>query len=206
LGNNYNCAYRYNISINDGHRIKGVNRAFQEGKIFWLSGFCGKNNKRNGPFNSYFYNNTIYGKSDLVAKFAVDKASSGVLIANNIFYIEGQSKAVLGDQYRPETAGESRVKDIIFENNLYLHKQNWPTDALIQDNKPIFGNPQFAKIGGDKKADYRPGNSELVKDKGINIKNLPGDSIGLYIGLEAKYDILGNKIIGLPDMGAIELK
>lgn len=27
LGNNYNCAYRYNISINDGYRIKGVNGA-----------------------------------------------------------------------------------------------------------------------------------------------------------------------------------
>ena len=34
LGNNYNCAYRYNISINDGYRVKGVNGAFQEGKIF----------------------------------------------------------------------------------------------------------------------------------------------------------------------------
>ena len=37
LGNNYNCAYRYNISVNDGHRVKGENRAFQEGKTFWLS-------------------------------------------------------------------------------------------------------------------------------------------------------------------------
>ena len=38
LGNNYNCSYRNNISINDGYRIKGENGAFQEGKIFWLSG------------------------------------------------------------------------------------------------------------------------------------------------------------------------
>jgi hypothetical protein len=205
LGNNYNCAYRYNISINDGHRIKGVNRAFQEGKIFWLSGFQGKNRPRNGPFNSYFYNNTIYVKSDIVAKIAVDKASSGVLIANNIFYIEGQSKAVLGDQYRPETKGESRVEDIFFQNNLYLHKENWPKDVLIRDNQPIFGNPQFAKTGGDKLSDYRPGNRDLIRDKGIRIKSLPGDSIGLYIGLSTEHDILGNKIIGIPDMGAIEL-
>ncbi|HMP30288.1 MAG TPA: right-handed parallel beta-helix repeat-containing protein, partial [Saprospiraceae bacterium] len=41
LGNNYNCAYRFNISVNDGHRVKGENGAFQEGKIFWLSGYQG---------------------------------------------------------------------------------------------------------------------------------------------------------------------
>ena len=38
LGNNYNCSYRNNISINDGHRVKGKNGAFQEGKtlVEWL--------------------------------------------------------------------------------------------------------------------------------------------------------------------------
>ena len=63
LGNNYNCSYRYNISVNDGHRIKGQNNAFQEGKTFWLSGFIGRGRERNGPFNSYIYNNTIYAVS-----------------------------------------------------------------------------------------------------------------------------------------------
>lgn len=60
LGNNFNCAYRYNISINDGYREKGKNGAFQEGKIFWLSGYQGDKQKSYGPFNSYFYNNTVY--------------------------------------------------------------------------------------------------------------------------------------------------
>ena len=45
LGNNFNCSYRYNISINDGYRVKGENGAFQEGKTFWLSGYQG-NGKR----------------------------------------------------------------------------------------------------------------------------------------------------------------
>ena len=53
LGNNYNCSYRNNISINDGHRVKGENGAFQEGKTFWLSGYIGRGKERNGPFNSY---------------------------------------------------------------------------------------------------------------------------------------------------------
>lgn len=206
LGNNYNCAYRYNISINDGHRVKGENGAFQEGKIFWLSGFNGSKVKRKGPFNSYFYNNTIYVSKDIIAKIAVDRASSGVLIANNIFYIEGESRAVKGDQYKPETEGESRVEKIVFENNLYLDKSNWPEEILIKDSKPIFGDAEFKNAGGIELVDYVPDNSELIKNKGIQIKPIPDDSIGLFTGLEAEHDILGNKIKGLPDMGAIELK
>jgi len=34
---------------------------------------------------------------------------------------------------------------------------------------------------------------------------LPGDSYGLKVGLKAETDIPGNKITGMPDMGAIEI-
>jgi hypothetical protein len=206
LGNNYNCAYRYNISVNDGHRVKGENGAFQEGKIFWLSGFNGKGKKRTGPFNSYFYNNTIFVSKDIVAKIAVDKASSGVLIANNIFCIEGESKAVLGDQYKPEIEGVSQVKHIVFKNNLYLHESNWPKEVLIQDEGKIYGDPDFFNTGGLEISDYLPKNQTLVKDAGIEIMKIPQDSIGLAIGLNSEFDILGNKIIGNPDLGAIEIE
>ena len=37
LGNNYNCAYRYNVSVNDGHRVKGQNGALQEGKTVHIT-------------------------------------------------------------------------------------------------------------------------------------------------------------------------
>lgn len=205
LGNNYNCAYRYNISINDGHREKKKGVAFQEGKIFWLSGFCGKDKKRNGPFNSYFYNNTIFVKSNIEAKFAVDRASKGALIVNNIFYIEGKSKMVLGDQYKPEVEGESLIENIVFRNNLFLRAENWPKDIQIQDEKPLIGDPRFKNKNGIHAKDFVPQNKSLVKDKGIIISKIPGDKVGLFIGLEMEQDILGNKINGLPDMGAIEL-
>jgi hypothetical protein len=206
LGNNYNCAYRYNISINDGHRVKKKGVAFQEGKIFWLSGFNGKGKEHKGPFNSYFYNNTIYVKSDIEAKMAVTRTAQGVLLVNNIFYIEGKAKSVLGDQYTPATVGESLVKDIVFRNNLFLKLDNWPKDVLIQDEAPLFGDPQFVNKQGLTINDFIPQNKALVKDKGISIANIPGDTKGLFIGVEMKYDILGNKINGLPDMGAIEIQ
>ena len=159
LGNNYNCAYRYNVSINDGYRVKQKGVAFQEGKIFWLSGFNGKDRKRKGPFNSYFYNNTIYVKSDIEAKVAVDRASKGALIANNIFYIEGNSKQVLGDQYKPEVAGESTAENIFFQNNLFLKDDNWTVETPIQDDEPKFGEPLFKNAGGLGIEDYKPVNT-----------------------------------------------
>ncbi len=85
LGNNSNCAYRYNVSVNDGYRVKGKAGAFQEGKTFWLSGYIGKGPRR-GPFNTYFYNNTIYVNEEIASPhrncvppdFARGKSQAGV--------------------------------------------------------------------------------------------------------------------------------
>lgn len=206
LGDNYNCAYRYNISVNDGHRVKGENDAFQEGKIFWLSGYVGNKKERSGPFNSYFYNNTIYVKKDIEAKMAVSKVAEGVLIANNIFYIEGSSRAVMGDQYNPEKSGDARIKNIFFKNNLYLKANNWPDEVWIQDENKILGDPLFRLNGGANIEDYYPGNHLLIRNKGISIPLLENDTVGLKIGLNVAYDIAGNPIIGLPDLGALELQ
>jgi hypothetical protein len=208
LGNNYNCAYRYNISINDGDRVKGENGAFQEGKILWLSGYQGKNKKRKGPVNSYIYNNTIYSDSTIVSKIAIDNTSNGILIANNVFYLEGGSKAVLGDQYKPDKATGDLAKNVFFKNNLFLNKKCWPAEIGIMDTNPIIGNPKFANKGGLQAKDYTPENISLIKQKGVIIKLLPNDTDGLLQSLELnlKKDILGNSINTVPSLGAIEPK
>ncbi len=205
LGNNYNNAYRYNVSINDGYRIKKKGVAAQEGKTFWFSGFVGKNRKRHGPYNSYIYNNTIYVKKEILSKMAVTRVSKGALIANNIFHIVGDSKAVKGDQYSPETNGDNHITDINFTNNIFLKESNWPKSILIQDNAPVFGDVNFANAGGNKVADYTPTNKAIIENKGIEIPMIANDKNGLFQGLKVKHDILGNPIIGKPDMGAIEI-
>jgi len=206
LGNNFNNAYRYNISVNDGHRVKGIDGAFQEGKIFWLSGYQGQHKTRQGPFNSYFYNNTIYVDETIEAKIAIDKRAKGILIANNIFHIIGKSKAVLGDQYLADSANEAKVKNVIFQNNLYLKDNNWPEEITIKDSKPIYGDAQFLNKGGLNKIDYTPTNVALIKGKGINIMPLPNDTVGLKVGLNVKTDILNNPVGKEPSLGAIEVK
>ena len=204
LGNNYNCSYRYNVSINDGHRVKGEGNNFQQGKSFWLSGFAGNGKNRIGPFNSYIYNNTVFTNKDIVSKIAVDKGSKGVFVANNIFYFEGETAMVLGDQYKPDPGGNGTIENVFFENNLFL-ENNWPKEVLIQPKNSIIGDPLFQNLGGRYIVDYYPNNIDLIKDKGVRIKNIINDSIGIRIGLEIERDILGNKIVNLPDIGAIEI-
>ncbi len=204
LGNNYNCAYRYNISVNDGYRIKGENGAFQEGKFFWLSGYC--KGERRGPYHSYFYNNTIYIKEEIQAKIAIDRVANGVLIANNIFHVEGETKIVKGDQYNPETLGKWMVEDVIFEHNLFLKKDSWPDYRNLKDQLPTFGDVTFKNPGGMRLEHYIPENGLLTVDKGIEIPMLATDTIGLIYGLKVEVDILGNEIEGLPDIGAIEIQ
>ncbi|MFY7899641.1 MAG: right-handed parallel beta-helix repeat-containing protein [Chitinophagaceae bacterium] len=204
LGNNYNCAYRYNISVNDGYRVKGEYGAFQEGKIFWLSGYQGNQKKNAGPYNSYFYNNTMYVSADITPKMAVSSSTSGMLVANNIFYFEKRAQMVSGDQKKVEIDDENYANAIV-ENNLFLHKNNWPDELPLQNKQATIGDAAFAKKGGLALIDYLPTNKKLVVNKGIVIKPIPNDTIGLKIGLQVEKDILGNAINGLPDMGAIEI-
>nr|WP_294903008.1 right-handed parallel beta-helix repeat-containing protein [uncultured Lacibacter sp.] len=204
LGNNYNCAYRYNISINDGYRVKGVNGAFQEGKIFWLSGYQGNQKKNAGPYNSYFYNNSIYVSKNIIPKVAVSSSSNGVLIANNIFYFETAAQMVAGDQKKTEVDADG-VPNVVFTNNLFLRADNWPSNFPITDTAPVIGDAGYRNKGGLQLKDYIPANKQLVQNKGIVIQPIPNDRIGLRIGLKVTHDVLGNPVKGLPDMGAIEL-
>jgi len=76
----------------------------------------------------------------------------------------------------------------------------------LGDLNPIVADPQFRNPGGSDPADYVPANQELIKDQGVSIERLPGDTVGLYLGLEVQDDFFGNPIAGLPDLGAIEIR
>jgi len=99
-----------------------------------------------------------------------------------------------------------KIDNAVFKNNVYRTAAGVPDDLKIKDANMIIGEPDFANPGGMDPRDYIAGNTALVKDKGIEIEKLPGDEIGIKWGLEVKVDFLGNPIVGLPDMGAIEIK
>ena len=203
LGNNYNCCYRYNISINDGYREKGINGVVHEGKILWTSGFVGQA-PRIGPYNSCVYNNTIFVKEDYKTRFSFAPTTSGLLIANNILYIHGEFVDVKDNEVKNPDGTE--IQNVVFKNNLFQRTGIIPASVGISDSEPLFGDPRFKNPGGLIAEDYIPGNAGLIKDMGIQIEPLPGDMLGIYISLEAEFDFLGNQLDGIPDLGAIQIK
>ncbi|NDV61671.1 right-handed parallel beta-helix repeat-containing protein [Puniceicoccales bacterium CK1056] len=210
LGNNNNCSYRYNISINDGWRVKGALDQgtianHQDGNIIWTSGYVGSGNPLNGPFNSYLYNNTIYVDGSITGKFNINDSTDGLLIANNIFYVLGPTADVTGDNADDYT--QAMADRVVWMNNLYQRTNIVPTFNLdlFTETAPLIGNPLFANTGGLTAADYIPSSTSLVEDQGILITPITGDPVGLAIGLDVATDYFGNPVVGLPDMGAIEI-
>ncbi len=195
LGDCYNCVYRYNISINDGFRIKNKNGAHQHGKVFVLGGYVGKGLPKKGPFNNYIYNNTIYVKSDIRANYHIGRTSRGALFANNIIYMEGKVRHL---------SRSRKIKNIILDNNLVFGKPI-PKTAFTTYTNNWSGDPQFKNAGGWKPKDYIPLNIEEIVDQSILLYKITEDTIGVVGGFEVKEDFFGNPIKGKPDMGAIEI-
>lgn len=204
LGNNHNCSYRYNISVNDGSRTKRKGGAHQEGKVFWLSGFVGSENPDFGPFNCYIYNNTIYVKEGAPGRFSIAPTTEGAMVANNIFHLLGPTSSVADDQKKWKKM-DRKARGVVFQNNVYIHDAVLPADLGLKDISPVVGDSRFKNPGGTKPQDYIPANAKLLKDKGIKITKMPGDQIGLTIGLDVKEDFFGNPIKGAPDIGAVEI-
>ena len=205
LGKNHNCAYRYNISINDGFRVKKQNGAQQEGKILMTSGYVGGGKTKEGPYNSYIYNNTIFVKEDSRSCFSIAPSTEGLLVANNIFHILGTTVNVLDDQDKRKDKKIARISRSFVQNNIYSSATVLPDNIPFKDTHMIVGDVQFSKPGGVRAADYIPKNVEIIKDRGIEIPTLEGDANGLKIGLKVSKDFFGNPIVGKPDIGAIEI-
>jgi len=203
LGNNENNTYRYNVSINDGYRQKGIDEATHDGKILWMSGYVGRNRDQIAPKNNYLYNNTIYVKPEQTAQFAIHNETNGLLIANNIFAIEGGSKVVMGDKYREKQDGTVGYKDLMITNNVFLDSNTWPEEMFVTDSNPTYEQITFANKAGETIADYEITSDHSILSGGIGITRLPNDSYGLTGGLQVEKDIVGNTIDNHAHIGAI---
>jgi hypothetical protein len=203
LGNTYNCIYRFNVSINDGFRTKGVNGAFQEGKTLWLSGYQGDHQKRKGPVNTFIYNNTIYTDSTIFPKLAFDNTSQGIFIFNNLFATANPFQLVLGDQYKPDIPGRKNIETMFVRHNLFLKQGDWPADLENNDMQSLYADPGFMKPGGMRAEDYTPKNIIVLQGNRImQEKDMPGNPTASNLPIQ-QVDILGNQIDNLNLIGAI---
>jgi hypothetical protein len=209
LGKNMNCVYRYNVSINDGYRrtggFEGRFRVIQNGYVISLNGFIPpRGGDFAGPYNSYIYNNTIYMGEHIQPGFNIRYTVDGALIANNIFYFKNGAENDTKNRTDRESE-EIVAKNVTFDNNLFLNQKSFPSDMMAEAKNHIFGDPQFRVMGGTSPENYIPLNESLIKDKGIEIYLLPGDSSDFASLLRAEVDYFGNAVEGMPDIGAIEL-
>ena len=111
LGDNVNCGYRYNISVNDGFRtLENTN-----GRIISVSDYAGQKNIRSDSV--YVYNNTIMVNEPIHPDFFIDVFSA--YIYNNSFV--DLRRSVIGE--RTEIPDRSK-ENVFVSNNLYLGKIN----------------------------------------------------------------------------------
>lgn len=156
LGNDQNCVYRYNVSINDGFRKKGVNGAGSDGHIFWISSYVGSGKTPIGASDCRIYNNTIYVAPHIKTGIKFAQSTKNNLIKNNILYIEGELNF--------ENQGENNV----FDNNIYFGKfPKMPFGAGA-----FFVDPQLVNPGDTLPDSYKLKENSPAIGTGTEINDL----------------------------------
>lgn len=204
LGDSTNCVYRYNISINDGARIKGVNGAQHNGCTFWLGGYTGTGSPKSGPFNSYIYNNTVYVDASITSRYDIEHSAKGAYFANNLICIEGAVEDDTDETSVWPWFGEAHA-DIYFVNNRFV-SNSVPNDRAwdhFTDNS-VITSPEFLDYHGLVPEAYINFNKSEILNTGSSNILIPGDTIGVVGGVVPVYDANGNKISQDLDIGAYE--
>ncbi|MFI3289419.1 MAG: fimbrillin family protein [Rikenellaceae bacterium] len=116
LGNNYNCSYRYNVSINDGWRNQDCpiqaelwdTTEMTDGYLVTINGH--NSGASLGPFNTYIYNNTIVATPNFeggytnALMYEYEMSAQGILMTNNIFWVP-QRMELYGWSANPSSVG-----------------------------------------------------------------------------------------------------
>jgi hypothetical protein len=170
LGNNDNCTYRFNVSVNDGFRDF-------HGYTIWISGYVGTGNTPIRSTNNYIYNNTVYlGNSICTPRISI--FAHDTYVYNNIF--SALNGATIGydsesnPSSRPGVSIDVGGGNFVMENNLFngeIHPdfKNYGTNSFN-------GSPFFANAGGDLKEDYKVNLGSNAIDNG---KSFPQPSFPL---------------------------
>ena len=200
LGNDYNCSYRYNISVNDGYRKKGVDGAFQDGKTLWLSSYVGTKKPRRAPRDIYIYNNTILADSSITPRIAIDDRTDGLLIANNIFQLARPLEWTADDQAQARLSLKQRARHILVVHNLFSRKGLWPESLPYPSTDAVY---RATEIPVEASTHIETYELKGYQPKGLRLERLPDDLFGLLGGLNLSTDMLGRSIPTQPGFGAL---
>lgn len=193
LGANVNSGYRYNISVADGSRVKGVNGATQDGRIFNVSSYC---NISSGcaSTGSFIYNNTVYVPSSISPKISFQRDSGEIQFYNNLIYVQKG-----GSPLHTFLSNQGVQYDI--GNNLFYPESAFSLAPGLTQNA-IYTDPKLQQPGSDLASGY-----ELLS--GSSAKNAGAVIAGSFNSLNYSqnnggFDFFGNPVSegGSPHIGA----
>jgi len=201
LGDNLNCGYRYNISVNDGYREDPNAIPWdKKGKIFWVSNFCGQNPIRCPSVGTFIYNNTVFVNDTLNPEIYFWPDVGDVHVYNNLIVVSqnGQTIATLlendpNDLYishnlfydssrvdiDSELGNNAIYADPLLLNSVYLGDNN-PQAYQIQNNSPAVGSG-FLISGSTDTTNYLEHNGGLDYFGNIVSHHFPSN-IGAFNG------------------------
>ena len=127
LGDNVNCGFRYNISINDGYREDPEGLAWnKKGKIFWVSTFCG-GSVRCPSEGTFFYNNTIYVDSTLNPEIYVWPEAGDIHMLNNLVRMDAAGATL-------QSLLESTDNEFVISRNLFYPASRIDLHPFLAEN------------------------------------------------------------------------
>ena len=136
LGDNINCGYRYNISVNDGYREDPNGTPWAaKGKIFWVSNFCGQNPIRCPSTGTFIYNNTVFINDTLNPEIYFWPDVGDVHVYNNLIVV-GKNGEII------PTLIENNLNDLYISHNLFYDSSRVNLDSDLKNNA-LYEDPLF---------------------------------------------------------------
>lgn len=200
LGDNYNCAYRFNVSLNDGFRDF-------HGYTLWISGYAGSGNTPIRSDENYIYNNTIFLNKNYTPRISI--FAKNTYVYNNIFMALNGAK--IGYDSAAQGAGVSidvGNGNFSMENNLFegdIHT-NFKNEAINSQT----GDPLFTAQGITlNKEGYilQTGSPAIDNGKSFPEPSFPMAGIGIFenVSLYPTFDTFGVAVDiqnAVPNIGA----
>ena len=188
LGDNINCGYRYNISVNDGYREDPNGTPWdKKGKIFWVSNFCGQNPIRCPSIGTFIYNNTIFVNDTLNPEIYFWPDVGDVHLYNNLIAV-GQNGQTI------PTLLENDPNDLYISHNLFYDSSRIDMDSNLENNA-LYGDPLLLNsvyLGTNNPTAYQIQNNSPAIGNGFLI-NGSTDSTN-YLEHNGGLDYFGNSV------------
>ena len=188
LGDNINCGYRYNISVNDGYREDPDGIPWdKKGKIFWVSNFCGQGPVRCPSVGTFLYNNTVFVNDTLNPEIYFWPDIGDVHVYNNLIVV-GQNGDIV------PTLIENDFNDLYVSHNLFYDSSRIDLDSDLENNA-IYGDPLLLNTvysGEDNPLAYQIQNNSLAINNGFLI-NGSADTTN-YLEHNGGLDYFGNSV------------